>query len=127
MYMTITFMVHSSLHYTYHGADDISLWSFSFKNAVWLQNRLPNYHSVITPREFLAINKADHRYLIKSHVWGCPVFVLEPKLQNYQKIPKWNQRSCLENFLGFSQQHFSFISNVRHLKIGHISPQYHVF
>jgi hypothetical protein len=41
--------------------------------------------------------KTDDRDLLRSHVWGCPTFVLDPKLQNDQKIPKWNKRSVLVN------------------------------
>ncbi len=42
MYMARTFLVHSSLHWTDMGADDISLWPFAVKHAVWLYNRFPN-------------------------------------------------------------------------------------
>ena len=36
------------------------------------------YHYGITPLELLTRNKADHLDLSRSHVWGCPVFVLDP-------------------------------------------------
>ena len=41
-YMARTFMVHSSLHLTDNGADDISLWYFDVNNALWLHNCLQN-------------------------------------------------------------------------------------
>ena len=84
---------------------------------------LPNYRSGITPLELLTSNKADHRDLSRSHVWGCPVFVLDPKLQNDQNIPKWYRHCCLGKLIGFSEHHYSLIGNVCHLKTGHISPQ----
>ena len=124
--MSITFMVHYSLHWTDHGADDIYLWSFAIKHVVWLHHCLPNYNSGITPLEFLTTNKDDHRDLSISHVWGYPIFVLDPKLQNYQKIPKYNWRYCLGQLLGFSEQHSSLIANVLHINTSNISPQYHV-
>eukprot|EP00804_Cyclotella_cryptica_P023036 CCRYP_000302-RA/>CCRYP_000302-RA protein AED:0.27 eAED:0.10 QI:0/0/0/1/0/0/2/0/149 len=43
----------------------------------------------ITPLELLTKTKADRRDLLRSHVWGCPVFVLDPKLQYGKKIPTW--------------------------------------
>ena len=61
MYMARTFLVHSSLHWTDMGADDISLWPFAVKHAVWLYNRVPNFESGLTPRELLTKQKADHR------------------------------------------------------------------
>ena len=126
MYMARTFMVHSSLHWTDMGADDISLWPFAVKHAVWLYNRVPNLESGLTPLELITKQKADHRDILRSHVWGCPAYVLEPKLQNGQKLPKWNRRSRLGQFLGYSDEHSSLVANVRHLKTGFVSPQYHV-
>ncbi len=126
MYMARTFMVHSSLHWTDMGADDISLWPFAVKHAVWLFNRVPNRESGLTPLELITKQKADHRDILRSHVWGCPAYVLEPKLQNGQKLPKWNRRSRLGQFLGYSDEHSSLVANVRHLKTGFISPQFHV-
>ena len=124
--MVRTFMVHSSLHWTYHGADEISLWYFSIKYAVWFHNCLPNYRSGITPLEFFTSNKADHRELSISYVWEYPIFVLDPKLQFDKKMKKYNWRYCLGKFLGFSEHHSSLIANVRHINNGHISPQYQV-
>jgi hypothetical protein len=86
-------MVHASLHWSEHGVDDISLWPFAVKHAVWLHNRVPNRESGLTPMELVTKQKADHLDILRTHVWGCPAFVLEPKLQNGQKLPKWNRRS----------------------------------
>jgi hypothetical protein len=54
------------------------------------------------------------------------VYVLEAKLQNDQKLPKWNRRACLGQFVGFLDKHSSMVANVRHLTTGYISPQFHV-
>jgi hypothetical protein len=59
-------------------------------------------------------------------VWGCPVFVLEAKLQNDQKLPKWNRRAQMGQFVGFSDEHSSLVANVRHLTTNFISPQFHL-
>jgi hypothetical protein len=125
MYMARTFMLHVSLHWTEHGVDDLSLWPFAVKHAVWLHNWLPNKVTGLTPIELLTKQKTDHRDLLCTHIWGCPVFVLDSKLQNNQKIPKWNWHSRLGQFVGFSEEHSSLVANVRHLSTGHISPQYH--
>ncbi|KAL7465925.1 hypothetical protein ACHAXS_006230 [Conticribra weissflogii] len=87
--------------------------------------RVPNIVTGLTPLERLTSTKADHRDLLRTHVWGCPVFVLDPSLQDGKKIPKWNKRSRLGQFLGYSDQHSSLIANVRHLRTGFVSPQYH--
>ena len=126
MYMARSFMVHSSLHWTDRGSDDISLWPFAVKHAVWLYNRVPNRLSGLTPLELLTKSKADHRDLLRTHVWGCPAIVLDPKLQNDHKLPKWNRRARIGQFLGYSDEHSSLVANVRHLSTGHVSPQFHV-
>jgi hypothetical protein len=69
--------------------------------------------------------KSDHSDLMRTHVWGCPVYVLEPKLQDGRKLPKWNCRARMGQFLGFSKQHSSTVALVQNLHTGYVSPQYH--
>ena len=126
MYMARTFMVHASLHWTERGSDDISLWSFAVKHSVWVYNRVPNVRSGLTPLELVTRERSDYRDLLRCHVWGCPVFVLEAKLQNDQKLPKWNRRARMGQFVGFSDEHSTLVANVRHLSTNYISPQFHV-
>ena len=80
MYMARKFMIHSSLHWKENGFDDITLWSFAIKHSVWLLNMVPNQESGISPNEILTKTKSNNRYLRRSHVWGCPFFVLETGL-----------------------------------------------
>ena len=86
MYMARTFMLHVALHWSKYGVDDLSLWPFAVKHAAWLYNRLPNRVTGLTPFERLTGEKADHHDLLRAHVWGCPTFVLGPKLQDGKKI-----------------------------------------
>ena len=90
IYMARTFMVHVSLHWSERGVDDLSLWGFAIKHAAWIHNHLLNRTSGLTPLELLTKTKADPKDLLQSHVCGCPVFVLDPNLQDGKKIPKWN-------------------------------------
>jgi hypothetical protein len=88
--------------------------------------RVPNHQSGLTPLELLTKSKADHCDLLRSHVWGCPAKVLEPKLQNDQKLPKWNQHAHVGKFLGYSDAHSLLVVNVHHMSTGHVPPQFHV-
>jgi len=126
MWMARTFMLHVSLHWTERGVEDIALWGFAVKHAAWLYNRIPNRVTSLTPMELLTNVKADHRDLLQSHVWGCPCYVLDPTLQSGKKIPKWNHRSRMGQFLGFSEEHSSLVARVRNLETCFVSPQYHV-
>jgi hypothetical protein len=71
-------------------------------------------------------SKADHRDILRAHVWGCLAIVLEPQLQNNKKLPKWNRRARVGQFLGYSDKHSSLVANVRHLSTSYVSPQFHV-
>ncbi len=126
MFMAHSFMVHSSLHWTDRGLDDILLWPFAVKHVVWIYNRVPNRQSGLTLLELLTKSKADHRDLLRAHVWGCPAIVLEPQLQNNKKLPKWNRHAWVGQFLGYLGEHLSLVANVRHLLTGYVSPQFHV-
>jgi hypothetical protein len=126
MYMAQTFMVHASLHWTERGLDNLSLWSFTVKHLVWVYNRVPNVRLGLTPTELITREPSDYKDLLHCHVWGCPVFVLEAKLQNDQKLPKWNQQTQMGQFIGFSDKHSSLVANVHHLSTNFISPQFHV-
>ena len=81
---------------------------------------------LVCPLELLTKSKADHHDLLCTHVWGCPAIVLEPQLQNDQKLPKWNRHAGVGQFLGYSDEHLSLVANVCHLSTGYISPQFYV-
>jgi hypothetical protein len=68
---------------------------------------------------------AIHR-LMDLHVCGCPVYVLDPKIQQGQKLPRWAPRSKKGMFLGLSQQHASEVPLVINLGTGSITTQFHV-
>ena len=81
-------MLHTSLHWDDKGVDDILFWNFCVKHAAWIYNGLPNSQNGFTPK-----TKMDHWDLLSFHVWVCTDYVLDTKLQNYQKIKKWNRKS----------------------------------
>ena len=70
-----------------------------------------------------------HNYeaIVRSHVWGCPVYVLDPKLQDGKKLPKWDPRARRGMYLGCSTDHSSAsIAKVLNLRTGYVSPQFHL-
>jgi hypothetical protein len=102
MSMAHTFMIHVSLHWDEQGSDAVALWPFAVRHAdLWLYNHLPNGVTGLSPMEILTGTRSDHQDLLCTHVWGCSVYVLDPKLQDGKKIPKWNCRARQGQFLGF--------------------------
>jgi hypothetical protein len=60
MFMACSFMVHASLHWTDRGLDDILLWPFAVKHALWIYNRVPNCQSGLTPLELLLVGNVGN-------------------------------------------------------------------
>ena len=52
--------------------------------------------------------------------------MLNLKLENGQKIPKWNSFAPMGQFLGFSDDHLSLVTNIRNLRTVYLSLQYHI-
>ena len=119
-------MLHVALRWNEYEVDSPRLWPFAVQHAVWIYNRLPNRVTGLTPLERLSGMKADHRDLLRTHVWGSPCYVLDPKLQAGKKVGKFDKRARLGQYLGFSPEHSSLVALVRHLGTGYVSPQWHV-
>jgi hypothetical protein len=64
-------------------------------------------------------------FLRRAKVFGCPVYVLEPRFQDGKKIPKWEPRARRAQFLGFSKEHSSLSALVRNLRTSAVTPQFH--
>jgi len=126
MNMTRTFMIHVSLHCNEHGLDNPSLWPCAVYHVAWLYKQLPNQVIGLMSLERLTELITNHCDILQARVWGCPVFVLNPKLQDGKKIPKWNHCARMGQFLGYSDENSSLVANVRHFGSGYVSPQYHV-
>ncbi len=102
-----------------------ALLGFVAKPAVWFHNCILNNLSSLTPMELLTKTKVNHCDLLFTHVWGCPVNFVEPKLQDGQKIPKWKSQSRFSLFLQLSNVQSSLVANVYHNPTGYVSPHYH--
>ena len=95
--------------------------------ATYLYNNTPNAESGIAPIEVFSRTPSYGQALKHMHTWGCPVYVLEPKLTDAGgKIPKWKPRSRRGQYLGKSPVHAETVALVRNLRTGYLSPQYHV-
>ena len=123
MSMARTMMLHAALRWP--DVADAQLWPMAVHHAAYLYNRLPNPTSGLTPLEVLSGTKWLSSKFHDLHVWGSPVYVLDPTLQDGKKIPRWKPRSRRAVYLGVSKLHSSNCPLVLNLQTGRISPQYH--
>ena len=63
--------------------------------------------------------------LCQLHVWGAPTHILEAKVQDGKKVPKFDPRSCQGKFLGYSPDHASSVALILNHSTGKILPQFH--
>jgi hypothetical protein len=118
------------LHVRLHWPDEFSadLWPFALDYAVYIYNHVPTKGKpgMPSPQEVFCGTKIGCRPLRRLRVFGCPCYVLDPRLQDGKKIPKWEPRSRKGQFLGYSKEHATTIGMIRNIRTGHISPQFHV-
>jgi hypothetical protein len=94
--------------------------------AVWVYNKLPRSGVGLSPKELFSGVRCPCSGLPRAHVFGCPVYVLDPRLQDGKKIPKWDSQARQGIFVGFSPNHSSLVPLVLNPRTQHISPQFHV-
>ena len=118
------------LHLRLHWPEEFSadLWPFALDYAVHIHNHFPDggRPGAPAPIEVFCGAKVACEKLRRLRVFGCPAFVLDPRLQDGKTIPKWNPRARKGQFLGFSKEHASTVGLVRNLNTGYISPQFHI-
>jgi hypothetical protein len=117
-------MIHA--HIMWPDAYDAALWPMALTYAAWIYNHTPKRETGLAPMEVFTGTMMSCKYLRRCRVWGCPSFVLDPRLQDRGKIPKWNHRARRGQFMGFSPQHSSTVARVLNPVTGSITPQYHV-
>ncbi len=106
---------------------DPSLWPFAMEQAVHIWNHLPRSRSGHSPIElFTGISQPVDDTLLRARVWGCLVYVLDPKLQDGKRLPKWHRRSRCGMHLGVSPSHSDTVGRILNLRTGAISCQYHM-
>ena len=119
-----TMMLHANLRWP--EVADESLWPYALQYAVYLHNIMPTEDTGLSPVEIWTRTKSNHNALLHAHAWGCPAYVLSPKLRDGGHLPKWEPRSRRGQFMGFSPIHASSVGMIRNLSTHYVSPQFHV-
>jgi len=119
-----TMMIHQALRWPEES--DKTLWPLALEHAVYLHNNTPDPASGLTPEEIWSRSISSHSPLRHAHVWGCVAYVLDHRLADGQKIPKWQPRSRRAMYVGRSPLHASSVGVVLNLQTGNLSPQFHV-
>ena len=119
-----TMLLHAMIHWPEE--TELNLWPFAVDYAVYLWNLMPREKSGLSPTELFYATKSNHEELQNAKVWGCPVYVLDPTLQDGKKLPRWQPRSRLGQFLGRSKSHASSVGLIKNIATGKVTSQFHV-
>ena len=117
-------MLRVSMHWPEYFSMD--LWPYAIDYATFMYNHTPPLETGVAPIEHMANVHMNRKHIAQCKVFGCPVYVLQAKLQDGKKIPKWKPRARMGQFLGFSRNHSLLIGHVRNLRTEHVSPQWHL-
>ena len=80
-----------------------------------------------TPDMRFSGTKAVNVQVKHYHTFGCPVYILDSRLQTNPKgVPNWEPCSRLGIYVGHSPAHAGSIGLVLNPKTGLVSPQYHL-
>jgi hypothetical protein len=116
-------MLHAALRWPDHYSN--TLWPLAMSYAVHLHNHMPRRHDGLSPIEIWTKSKSNYSHLQNAHPWGCPTYVLDPRLQDGHKIPRWEPRSRRGVFVGISPLHASSVALILNPNTNRISPQFH--
>ena len=122
--MARSMLIHAAIRWP--DSADVSLWPFALSYAATIYNQIPRTDEVLSPLELLSGSKIGSNLLSQFHVWGCPVYVLDKRLQDGLKVPKWEPRSRRGVFLGMSEVHSSSVALVLNQTTSRVSPQFHL-
>lgn len=108
-------------------AIDTMLWTFDLKAAAERLNKVDLAKDGTTRKQRFSRSKDNAINTKDFHPFGCPVYVLDSKLQSVPAtLPKWEPRCQVGVYLGHSPAHTGNVALVLNLTTGHVSPQYHV-
>ena len=117
-------MLHAALRWPGYAERD--LWPMALSHAVHLHNITLKHESEVSSITLWTRTTQEPEALHHMHPWGCPVYVLQPKLKDGKKIPKWEPCSKCGQYMGISLMHASTVGLMRNLQTGSITPQFHV-
>jgi hypothetical protein len=117
-------MIHATL--CWPGCPVIDMWPLAMNYAAWVHNRLPPGGDGLSPEEIWSSTELLNPISREPMWFGCPVYVLDPKLQDGHQIPKWNSKVRQGIFVSFSPHHSTNVPLIYNPTTQHISPQYQV-
>ena len=85
------------------------LWPYALRTANEVYNTIPNNADGTSPiKRFSGSEVAPQ--LKNHHTFGCPIYMLNPNLQDKKHVPRWESRARIGIYLGPSPRHARSVS-----------------
>jgi hypothetical protein len=100
-------------------------WPFAIKHACAFHNA--SVHSDTKQTPYYAFTGEQPPCQMQAfRVFGCPVYVLDKRLQDGDSLSKWKARSWTGVYVGSSSQHAEHVPLIYNPQTTHVTPQFHV-
>ena len=123
--MTRAMLIHANKKWSL--AITPNLWPYAMRMANDIMNETPNMQDVHkrSAEQIFSASMVNHN-VKHQKTFGCPIYVLDNKLQTGNIFHKWSARSKVGIYLGRSPQHSRNVALVLDRYTGLVSPQFHV-
>jgi hypothetical protein len=107
----------SLLHAIQHWPDGVTknLWPFALKHACNIRNKVCSKDGRTPEEIFVGMPSSSHVDLTQFHPFGCPAYVLDARLQNRNKIPRWDPWSRVGVYVGHPPYHAQNVALILNL------------
>jgi len=92
-----TMMLHAAIWWP--EVKDQCLWPYALSHAAYLHNQTLNQQSSLSPVKIWTKTKSTNMPLHNLHVWGSPMYVLDPTLYDASKLLKWSPQSWCSQYV----------------------------
>jgi hypothetical protein len=100
-------------------------WPYAIRHACTFHNSSINPDTNKSPHQMFTGSPAPWR-MKDFCVFGCPVFVLDKRLQDGDSLPKWKSRCWTGVYVGQSLHHAGNVPLIYNPAMTHVTPQYHL-
>ncbi|CAB9526635.1 Retrotransposon protein [Seminavis robusta] len=103
-----------------------NLWPFAIRYANDMANSTPilKKGDHATPLELFSGVDVEPK-VKNTHTFGSPVYVLDARIQQGQRLSKWEHKARIGMYLGISPRHSRKVALILSLQTGLVSPQFH--
>lgn len=105
---------------------DSSLWPMAVSHAVFLYNHTPDPTTGLALVDVFTKTRWEQRRLHDMHPWGCPTYLLDHRIADGRKIPRWEPCSEQEVNMGMSMRHNNLVPLQLQPSTGKMTTGYHV-